>query len=91
MNFEGKQRNDIVPVETIYTTGDTGARRYGVPAFRPRSSSAQRPSAVDRALNINSNNRNNNSKKVSGGATGRVKKIRRENSKRFKIYKFANL
>jgi len=60
MNFEGKQRNDIVPVETIYTTGDTGARRYGVPAFRPRSSSAQRPSAVDRALNINSNNRNNN-------------------------------
>lgn len=61
LNFEGKQRNDIVPVETIYTTGDTGARRYGVPAFRPRSSSAQRPSAVDRALNINSNNRNNNS------------------------------
>ena len=65
MNFEGKQRNDnILPVETIYTTGDTGARRYGVPAFRPRSSSAQRPSAVDRALNINSNNRNNSNSDV---------------------------
>jgi len=59
INFE-KQKNDIIPVETIYTTGDTGARRYGVPAFRPRSSSAQRPSAVDRALHINSINNNRN-------------------------------
>ena len=54
MNFE-KLNNEALPVETIYTTGDTSLRRYGVPAFRPRSSSAQRPSAVDRAMNINNN------------------------------------